>query len=583
MDANWERRISEVCFHIQPIVNIYTGDCFGVEYLLRGVEKLGFNSIQEFFDQACREQVLYSLDMRLREKAIASFCSVPFHRSITMFYNIDNRIITMPDFEIGRTSAILQRHGLSNRHLCYELSERHDINNFVEAKSILTINKQQSYKIAIDDFGSGFSGLQQLYHLDPDFIKLDRFFINDLERDKIKRLLVSNIVDLSHVLGIEVIAEGVETESEFYACKQAGCDFVQGYLIQPPLSDADRLRRNYELVVSLNREDRRQHRTDRALIAGQIQYIEPVQLPEHDIKFLFERFRKDRYATFFPVTTPNYEPLGIVREKDLKEFVYSPYGRDLLMNRSAGRALIDFVSKCPIADINNRLERVIELFALSDFPEGIMVTENGRYLGFLSAGAMLNAIHEKNIELARDQNPLTRLPGNRLINDLIAKRLDDREQPSAFIYFDIDNFKPFNDRYGFRIGDRAIMLFSDLLRSATAEHGLFCGHIGGDDFFAAGDCGPEKAETIIGFAGKLIENFSESARMLFSEEERSRGYYESHTREGKPKRFALLTASAALVLVHSQAPLPADELARLSAALKAKAKSSKGRLAWLVI
>ncbi|HTY08863.1 MAG TPA: GGDEF domain-containing protein [Candidatus Edwardsbacteria bacterium] len=572
-----------VDFALQPIVNIHTGDCYGVECLLRDTADAGFTSIQDFFDQAFRDRLLYQVDLQLRAAAIAKFAALPFHRSITMFYNIDNRIMLMPDFLPGRTSLILKEHGLPNQALCFELSERHDITSNLESKAILSLNKQQSYKIAIDDFGSGFSGLQQLYHSEPDFIKIDRFFIAGLAEDARKRLFVTAIIDLAHVLGVEVIAEGVETENEFYACKQIGCDFVQGFLVQVPQQDILRIKPHYQLVADLNHSDRRQPRDDKTLIAGQVEAIEPIRVPDHDIRHLFERFRRDHYATFFPVVTKHGEPVGIVREKDFKEFVYSPYGKDLLMNRSAGRALADFISKCPVAELNSRLERVVEQFALCDSPEGILVTRNGRYAGFLTAGAILNAIHEKSLDLARDQNPLTKLPGNVMIGQYIAERLQQRGRPTVFLHFDIDNFKPFNDRYGFRIGDRAIMLFADLLRKAASQHGLFAGHIGGDDFFAAGGYHDEDIEPLARLAPAIVAEFADCARMLFDEDDRRRGYYESIGRDGNPACYPLLTVSAVVIFLQTPAPLPGDELGRLTAKMKGRAKRSPDRLAWITV
>ena len=70
----------------------------------------------------------------------------------------------------------------------------------------------------------------------------------------------------------------------------------------------------------------------------------------------------------------------------------------------------------------------------------------------------IDPLSEKNIAIARDQNPLTKLPGNTLITAYISETLNDLENTYVYVYFDFDNFKPFNDSYGFRIGDRAILL-----------------------------------------------------------------------------------------------------------------------------
>ena len=99
--------------------------------------------------------------------------------------------------------------GLPPSTVCFELSERHQFECFSSIKTTLTTYKQQGYRIAVDDFGTGFSGLQLLYHAEPDFIKIDRFFIAGIAADPKKRLFVFKVLSLAHTLGIAVIAEGV--------------------------------------------------------------------------------------------------------------------------------------------------------------------------------------------------------------------------------------------------------------------------------------------------------------------------------------------------------------------------------------
>ncbi|MDZ7641484.1 MAG: GGDEF domain-containing protein [Desulfurivibrio sp.] len=104
---------------------------------------------------------------------------------------------------------------------------------------------------------------------------------------------------------------------------------------------------------------------------------------------------------------------------------------------------------------------------------GILVTDNGRYQGFLNANALLKLLSDKNLEEARNQNPLTRLPGNFLINRFISDALGDLENEYIYVYFDFDNFKPFNDKYGLRQGDRAILMFADILEGNGQHPRMF--------------------------------------------------------------------------------------------------------------
>ena len=141
------------------------------------------------------------------------------------------------------------------------------------------------------------------------------------------------------------------------------------------------------------------------------------------------------------------------------------------------------------------------------------------------------------------------------------------------MYFDFDNFKPFNDTYGFRTGDRAIVLFADLLRKLLPSHSCFIGHIGGDDFFAglqASD--PEEVQQRI---SALLDQFKHEAQSLYDADTRARGYIEANNRYGESVRFPLLTCSAARLWIPASAThFTLEDISQRIAQLKKAAKAS---------
>ncbi len=510
-DAIWEERLRVVSFAYQPIVNIHTGVCFGVEALLRCTEEAGFSSIQQFFDVAFAEGVLHQVDLALREKAIAGYCQISFAPNLKLFFNLDNRLMQDPSYLPGSTQAILERAHLHSSILCFEISERHEVMDLARMNLVLNHYKQQGFRIAVDDFGSGYAGLQLLYRCEPHTIKIDRFFITEVCRDARKKLFVQSIVGLAHTLGIQVVAEGVETPTEFLACREIGCDYVQGYLVQRPTLAPSEIVPAYGVVERLVQADRRRSGTDEKLIREQMIYVSPLCHPLDRVSKLFEAFRENKRVPYIPIVNTDDEPLGIVHERELKEYVYSPYGKELLKNRSLGKHLMDFASTMPRVEVTMSLEKVLEVFSLDSQThqaECVLITENGRYCGLLTAATLLSALNEKNVSMARDLNPLSRLPGNRLISDQISQ-LASLKGPVMLAWFDFDHFKPFNDRYGFRLGDRVIQVFADLLREAQLNSPLFVGHIGGDDFFAALPGG--ELEPI---ARRILVKFRETVRTI---------------------------------------------------------------------
>jgi diguanylate cyclase (GGDEF)-like protein len=576
---NYKEYVEQLDYAFQPIVNIHTGVCYGVEALMRKQEDIGFPNIYDLFDRAFKEGCLFWLDLLLREKVIKKFSAINFHRKIKLFYNLDNRLLRMPDYAPGSTSEMQVQYGLERDSLCLEISERHELFFGQETHKAFNDYKSQTLKIAIDDFGTGFSGLQLLYHSDPDFIKIDRFFITEIGNDPKKKLFVSNIIKMAHILGIQVIAEGIETETEFYVCHDIGCDLIQGYLIQRPTQALRDIEYRYESVAALNQKNRRKTHSDEDLIHDRIKYVEPVCHPEHSVLNLLEIFQgKD--ITYLPVVNSNQEPLGIVREGDLKEYIYKPFGIELLKNKSMGFTLLSFLSKIPVAEITTEIDQILDIVMADKGCEAILLTENGKYIGLLSMQALLNLLHEKNIAVARDQNPLTKLPGNTIINEHIAGHLSNGQSKKLFVYFDFDYFKPFNDTYGFRRGDRAILLFADILKEFSHRHQMFIGHIGGDDFFASINIVNGHDRDYIEMVQEIVDKFRKDAENLYDAEDIKNGYVLITNREGGRVQVPLLSVSAAvLVMGEGMEDLSLENIAQGLASIKGIAKKVPNKVA----
>lgn len=581
LPPTWIERIELLDFAFQPIVNIHSGSCFGVEALLRGVERLGFSSIQAFFDAAHADGVLVAVSLALRARAVAKFARSRLAGLARLFFNLDNRELDDPDYDSDATAAVMARHGLQNSSLCLEVSERHQFGTLRGPVESLRSHRQRDHKIAIDDFGTGFSGLQLLYSAEPDFIKIDRFFVADIATDPRKRLFVASIVGIAHLMGILVIAEGVESLREYYTCRAVGCDLVQGFFVQVPIRDEQALEATYESVAEASRQDRRRELTDQRLIVQRMQLVPAIDV-ETDMSEVLGLFRRDRAHTFFPVVDVRGEPLGILRESDLREYAYSALGKDLLCNPSLRRTLRHFVVPCPITDIKMKAEKILELFSLDEESDGILVVEDQRYVGFLNARSLLQIINEKNLLVARDQNPLTRLPGNTVIYEYVSGLLGGSDCAHVVAYLDFDHFKPLNDTYGFRTGDRAILLFAELLQKHVWRDDRFVGHIGGDDFFVG-----LRGATLLQACtelGEPVRRFEQDVQSLYDPTARACGFIEALDRQGRLQRYPLLTVSvAALEIPSGSVRTPMDGIIAAITQLKHAAKESPSRLAAAVL
>jgi len=561
-------------YALQPIVNIHSGSVFGYEALLRGWDRLGFATVHALLDQARTLNLSAALDAMLGTLAVSRFAAFPNAPRYRLFFNLDPHLV---DTDHGRCALEwLVPPGLRPDNLCLELSRRVDHSLHPELGAMIAGYRQHRLHVAIDDFGDGHSGLRRLYEYPPDHIKLDRVLVQGIDTDHRKRSIVANTVQLAHQLNVQVIAKGIETEGELLTCREIGCDLAQGHLIARPQRDPGALLPDYTLVAEIHQRNQRELPGDLGLIESFLESIPPIRVSE-GIARLFEALRRDKQHHIVPVLDDAERPLGLVHESDIKDFIYSAYGRDLIVNRAFARQVCDFVQPCPLVDIHDPIDRLLEAYSAASDTAGILITRDGRYQGFISATSLLKLVEQKNLAVARDQNPLTKLPGNNPIHRYVSRAISERDHAWHLAYIDFDNFKAFNDYYGFRRGDRAIQLFADLLRAELEQHGWFVGHVGGDDFFAGIQDAP--LTRVLKRLEWLLEKFRVDVQSLYDPEDRRRGHLQARDRYGQLREMPLMRCSLALLEIRPGDDYSdGDELGRTIAQLKHAAKQSSSGL-----
>ncbi len=560
----------------QPIVEVATGSVFGYESLLRGHQRLGFSSPLELLDQAQDGGQLLALEQMVAGRALAKFSGLPEFSSQTLFLNLDVRLIQDGRHFLDKVVQHLRQAGIAPSSVCFEFSERFDNTSVPEFADLVSEMRKAGFKLAIDDFGVGHGEMKLLCDYPVDYLKIDRHFVANVDANPRKRHLVKNIVNIAHVLGIRVIAEGIETEAEFLACREYGVDLVQGYFIARPTTFLGELQPSYSYLADIGRARRSSQSLDEILIRKQIENL-PAVYENESIDSVFELFRRNPRQAFFPVLNANGEPRGVINEYHLKEFIYQPFGRDLLKNKVYERTIAHFVERAPIIGLDAEAEELMSLFANMENSACVILTENMRYAGVVSAASLIKVVNEKQLKIAQDQNPLTSLPGNRAVRDFMQQAGRDDEESRFFCYCDFDNFKPFNDHYGFQKGDHAISLFAALMKRYFFSEEHFLGHIGGDDFFI-GVCDWRRDE-LDEILERLLGDFHDDVIELYSEEERAAGKIRGHDRSGRERDFPLLRCSIGVLELPKGLLL--DDIGRISveiASVKASAKESESGL-----
>lgn len=220
--------------HFQPIYSAKGGDVYGYEALSRIKNRDG-TDISSVFRQAKMERLISSLDVLCRENALKQASNMGLHLKDTfLFLNVCPETIMDPAHREGITDEFAEEYGISKDKIILEITEESAINNYHSFKNAMIYYRERGYKIAIDDFGAGYGGLKMLSIIEPDFVKIDRHFVQGIDKSEINVILVDAIVSVCHRLGIKVIAEGIEREEECLCILRSGIELLQGYYLHMP-------------------------------------------------------------------------------------------------------------------------------------------------------------------------------------------------------------------------------------------------------------------------------------------------------------------------------------------------------------
>ncbi|MFE8700411.1 EAL domain-containing protein [Cytobacillus sp. FJAT-54145] len=217
----------------QPIVNLNDGSLLGYEGLTRGPRGSRFHSPIDLFSYAEQCGSLYPLEKTARELAFQYSQSV-IKKGQKLFININSQVIYDPGFTPGHTISLLKQQDLSPSNVVFEITERNAIQDFQAFKEVLNHYRAQGFKIAIDDAGAGYSSLQAITELMPDYIKVDRSLISGIHNNEVKMHILHAFVTLAKKTGSTIIAEGIETKEELQTVMQLGISVGQGYYLAYP-------------------------------------------------------------------------------------------------------------------------------------------------------------------------------------------------------------------------------------------------------------------------------------------------------------------------------------------------------------
>jgi EAL domain-containing protein (putative c-di-GMP-specific phosphodiesterase class I) len=230
--------------HYQPQVLLSTGELVGFEALVRWEHpERGLLAPREFVPLAEETGMIVPLgrlvladacrQVRVFREQIAP--GIPPDAPLKMSVNLSARQFRHPEL-IEEVSAVLSETGTDPRDLTLEITESVMMEKGHTALEILRALKALGVTLVMDDFGTGYSSITNLKSFPVEVLKLDRSMVEGMDTNAQNQAFSSAIIGLAHALGLEVVAEGVETAGEFDKLRAIGCDFAQGYYWQRPCS-----------------------------------------------------------------------------------------------------------------------------------------------------------------------------------------------------------------------------------------------------------------------------------------------------------------------------------------------------------
>ncbi|GAB4126937.1 MAG: hypothetical protein Kow00104_12190 [Rhodothalassiaceae bacterium] len=218
---------------MQPIIAAETGEVHGYEFLFRGLGKDGaVIPPMDMFDAARDPALAALLDGKARDCAVRTAARLGILERL--FINVQPKNVSVAASCFADTLDLIEAANIDPDRVVFEIVESEAVEDISHLSGLVDFCRSAGYRIALDDFGSGFNNLSMMIGLAPDYIKLDKSLISRICGDPQIWNLVANMIDAARQSGVAVIAEGVEDERTASLLRTIGADYMQGYLFGHP-------------------------------------------------------------------------------------------------------------------------------------------------------------------------------------------------------------------------------------------------------------------------------------------------------------------------------------------------------------
>lgn len=485
------------------------------------------------------------------------------------------------------TAKIVNDHGIKKGYILFDFKKSNEM--FLE----LTLTQCSSQQIIFSTTPAPQRNYQDIsartaiqtnpfidnQAVQPKYMMIRSQSIRDVENAFFQQTHIKASIAYAHTIGAVVFATDVSTMDELVVLMELGVDLACGSLFGVPAMIPHVIDDELLSQIKYPSLTAEYHTLSQSVSVkiGDIVQDNPCVTPSTIISNL-EVLLEGRYQGI--VIVDEQIPVGLLMKDKLYYRLGTPYGLSLYSKKPAAK-LMD--REALIVDAELPLETVSQM-AMNRLEDSqydlIIIVKNKKYIGVVSVTHLLQQLTDLQIRFASNSNPLTGLPGNLIIEERL-KQVVAGGQPFAVLYCDLDNFKAFNDKYGFEQGDRVLQFTASVLRAALLElvddtANTLLGHIGGDDFIILTDL--DKAEELCRF---IVQEFDQKIKEYYEPEDIDQACIMVTNRKGKMEQFPLMSISIGVVHNRNRTFSSYIEIGEASAKLKKMAKKIVGSC-WIV-
>ena len=555
----------------QPIGSLLDGAIYAHEALIRGPAGSALHGADQLLKAAAAEGLNFEFENNCAIAALGRWGDLK--NPGRLFVNISASVLV----ELWRACGpkalldLLSSLGVLSRMLVLEITEHEWIADMDHLASVVDGVRTAGASIALDDFGDGRSSLRLWSQIKPEFVKIDKYFTKNISESADKLKTVQALQQIALIFGTTLVAEGIEAAEDLRALRDIGILYGQGYFLGYPKLQPESALDPQALALLLDRRIAVLPELGKVAQTGHLLRVSVIEAPTATASTTNDDLAKlllaNQHLHAIAVLDGN-RPVAIVNRTKFMSEYSRLYFREVWGRKSC----MMLANRAPrVVERDHKIDELIGILTSEDqryLSDGFIVTENGRYVGLGTGDQLVRSVTEMRVEAARHANPLTFLPGNVPISLHIDRLLANAAEFVA-CYADLNNFKPFNDQYGYWRGDEMIRLLAKVLLAHCDPQRDFVGHVGGDDFVVLFQSADWHAR-----CRRIIAELGEQALGLFDAEARAAGGIQAEDRHGIVRFFPSTTLSIGAVAVRVGRYQRAENVASDAALAKHRAKSS---------